>query len=76
MYFESGLENDDSVSNEIFLNRLRHWRNKELARTDWTQLPDASVNSEIWANYRQLLRDLPASNTNPRAIKLPTPPNA
>jgi hypothetical protein len=72
--FISGLENDNEVSNEIYLSRLRHWRDTELARTDWTQVADAPVNQAAWATYRQALRDLPASNIDPRAIELPVAP--
>lgn len=76
MKFESnfGAENDFEVSDEVYLARLRHWRDKELARTDWTQVADAPVNAAAWATYRQALRDLPASNKDPRAIELPVAP--
>ena len=74
--FESGLGNDAQISDELFLIRLRHWRNNELKATDWTQLPDSPVDAEAWANYRQELRDLPVSNANPRAIELPNLPTA
>lgn len=40
---------------------LRSKRNRLLAQTDWTQLPDAPVNKTAWATYRQALRDLPAT---------------
>jgi hypothetical protein len=76
MKFESnfGAENDANVNDDLFLIRLRHWRDTELARTDWTQVADAPVDKEAWATYRQALRDLPASNTDPRAIELPVAP--
>lgn len=73
-FFESGLGNDEEVSDQIYLNRLRHWRNGELTRTDWTQVADAPVDKEAWAIYRQALRDLPTSNADPRKIELPTKP--
>jgi hypothetical protein len=72
--FISALGNDDEVSNEIFLARLRYWRDGELSRTDWTQVADAPVDQAAWANYRQALRDLPASNDDPREIDLPVAP--
>ena len=72
--FISTLGNDDEVSNEIYLARLRYWRDAELARTDWTQVSDAPVDQAAWANYRQALRDLPASNADPRKIDLPVAP--
>ena len=39
---------------------LRIERNKKIAETDWRVLPDQSP-SDDWINYRQALRDLPAS---------------
>lgn len=69
--FISSLGNDDEVTNETYLTRMRYWRDGELARTDWTQLSDAVCNKEAWATYRQALRDLPASNPDPRKIELP-----
>jgi hypothetical protein len=72
--FQSGLGNDDDVTNDLYLTRLRHWRDSELTRTDWTQIEDAPVDKAAWATYRQALRDLPASNANPRLIELPVKP--
>ena len=72
--FISNLGNDNEVSDELFLMRMRYWRDTELARTDWTQVADAPVDQSAWATYRQALRDLPSSNTDPRAIELPVAP--
>lgn len=72
--FVSNLDNDDEVSNEIYLARLRYWRDQELKATDWTQVEDAPVNKSAWAEYRQALRDLPQQNTDPRKIELPERP--
>jgi hypothetical protein len=72
--FISNLLNDEEVTDELFLARMRYWRDTELTRTDWTQVADAPVDKEAWATYRQALRDLPASNANPRLIELPVAP--
>ena len=72
--FVSNMGNDDEVSDEIFLARLRHWRDTELKATDWTQILDAPVDQSAWASYRQALRDLPSSNKDLRAIELPVAP--
>lgn len=37
---------------------IRAKRNALLSECDWTQLPDAPVNSAEWASYRQALRDI------------------
>jgi hypothetical protein len=72
--FVSNLLNDDEVSDELYLIRMRLWRDKELSCTDWTQIEDAPVDKVAWAAYRQSLRDLPASNPDPRKIELPVAP--
>jgi hypothetical protein len=53
---------------------VRAVRNAELAATDWTQVADAPCDKAAWATYRQALRDLPASNKDPKKIKFPTRP--
>jgi hypothetical protein len=72
--FISNMGNDDDVSDEIYLARLRHWRDTELKASDWTQLADSVCDKSAWATYRQSLRDLPASNKDPRKIQLPEIP--
>ena len=71
-----GADNDANVSDEIFLMRVRHWRDTELKATDWTQVADAPVDKSAWATYRQALRDLPTSNSDPRQIELPVEPGS
>ena len=41
---------------------LRIERDRKIALTDWRVLPDQTP-SDDWINYRQALRDLPASAT-------------
>lgn len=53
---------------------LRKERDRRLAASDWTQVPDAPVDQAAWAAYRQALRDLPANTTDPRNPAWPTPP--
>jgi hypothetical protein len=53
---------------------VRAVRNAELAATDWTQVADSQANKTAWATYRQALRDLPASNKDPKKIVFPTRP--
>ena len=38
----------------------RSGRDVKLAKTDWTQLPNAPIsNAAEWETYRQALRDMP-----------------
>lgn len=50
------------------------WRNAELARTDWTQIPDSSADKVKWAKYRQALRDLPQQGGLADEAKIPNEP--
>jgi hypothetical protein len=63
----------DEIPEEYWFERYRNWRTKELKETDWTQLPDAPVNSSSWVLYRQELRDLP-TKPNFAEVELPTRP--
>jgi hypothetical protein len=54
--------------------KVREVRNRILEESDWTQLVDAKVDSLVWANYRQTLRDIPSQHGFPWAINWPTKP--
>jgi hypothetical protein len=62
------------ATNEQKWEQIKLWRNDELKRTDWTQLPDAPINKTAWANYRQALRDLPAQGGLAEDAEFPTKP--
>lgn len=54
---------------------VRAERNQRLAACDWTQLADAPLTDAEkadWATYRQALRDLPSTQTDPFDIVWPT----
>ena len=56
---------------------LRTQRNALLAACDWTQLQDAHLSAEkksAWADYRQALRDLPDTVTDPTQVDWPLAP--
>lgn len=58
--------------------RFRVIRNYALTICDWTQLSDNGLLTEKkdeWATYRQLLRDLTSTNSNPESIIFPVDPN-
>ena len=54
--------------------RVRDDRNKRLADCDWTQLPDAPVDRDVWAAYRQALRDVSLQPGFPWTIEWPEQP--
>ena len=72
-HFDYALEQwvwDESAS----WSKFKAERNRRLAASDWTQVPDAPVDQAAWATYRQQLRDLPSNTTDPRNPTWPTPP--
>ena len=59
-------------SNEKW-SSIRLKRNQLLAETDWTANSDVTM-SDTMKIYRQQLRDLPSTSTNPDEIVFPTKP--
>lgn len=62
----------DGVKNNKLKN-IRGARNRLLSETDWMANSDVTM-SDAWKKYRQELRDLPASNSDPNKIVFPTKP--
>lgn len=54
---------------------VRNQRNKLLLECDWTQLPDSPVDSNVWKEYRQLLRDITTQEEFPWQVNWPEKPN-
>lgn len=55
---------------------VRAQRDQLLSQSDWTQVADAPGDKAAWATYRQALRDLPSTGTDPDALTWPTSPDA
>ena len=58
-----GINLTEEEIKETIRNRIRQDRNKLLAQSDWSQLPDNSLTAEErneWVQYRQQLRDIPS----------------
>ena len=58
----------------VHTNDARQRRNQLLVESDWTQLPDAPINANAWASYRQELRDLTNQDGFPWNIDWPDLP--
>lgn len=56
------------------IEAIRVQRDGLLKASDWTQLADAPVDREAWAEYRQKLRDLPGSTEDPSNPAWPEEP--
>ncbi len=60
---------------EYAASKVRKKRNKILVKTDWTQNADVpQATRDLWAPYRQALRDVPGQTGFPYEITWPTPP--
>lgn len=68
-----------TVSDADIFVAIREWRNKELAASDWTQLPDVDATAIFdkwaWAVYRQELRDMVNSVIDPKLVVFPVKPS-
>ena len=53
---------------------IRSTRNKMLTASDWTQVPDAPVDTAAWAAYRAELRAVPEQAGFPDNVVWPTAP--
>lgn len=53
---------------------VRSERNRLLADSDWTQLPDSPVDSQAWGTYRQNLRDITDQAGFPLDVTWPQKP--
>ena len=54
--------------------RARNQRDRLLKDSDWTQVSDAPVDQQAWADYRQALRDVPQQDGFPTDINWPSKP--
>ena len=66
--------NPDERAREQEANEVRTQRDALLAETDWTQVADAPVDAQAYADYRQALRDVPQQSGFPGDIDWPEAP--
>ena len=61
-----------------YIGALRHYRDTLLRESDWTQFTDSPLSDakkNEWKTYRQNLRDLPATESDPQNPTWPTIPS-
>ena len=61
-----------------YIGALRHYRDTSLRESDWTQFTDSPLTDSKkteWKTYRQSLRDLPATESDPENATFPTKPS-
>lgn len=64
--------------NELLMEDVRSERNMLLTKSDWTQAIDSPLTDSKkteWATYRQNLRDLPGTVSDPSNVSFPTKPD-
>lgn len=59
---------------DVLARDARAKRDDLLESSDWTQVADAPVDQQAWADYRQELRDVPEQAGFPDTIDWPTKP--
>lgn len=67
----------DEIDLEMRWDSVKRRRNELLENSDWTQLLDSPLSTEVrsaWATYRQQLRDIPQQNVEPENVVWPTQP--
>ena len=62
------------IPDEYRWERIRVYRDSLLTASDWRMIEDAPWDKSAWATYRQALRDLPSSVTDPSKIVFPSEP--
>jgi hypothetical protein len=67
---------EEGISNEYRWERIRIYRDSLLTASDSRMVEDAPWDKSAWATYRQALRDLPATVSDPSEIVFPEPPTA
>ena len=61
-----------------YIGALRHYRDTLLRESYWTQFTDSPLTDSKkteWKTYRQSLRDLPATESDPENATFPTKPS-
>jgi hypothetical protein len=78
VYYYYDYNTDQWVYDEqVNANVVTNQRNNLLYACDWTQIPNNPLTSEqqeVWAIYRQALRDVPNQPGFPANVIWPTPP--
>lgn len=67
-------EAKEEIATDRLKEAVRIQRNILLTNSDWTQLPDTSVNREAWQEYRNKLKDVPQQSGFPHDVVWPEKP--
>ena len=67
-------DHETTVPDEWLIERMRLQRDALLIASDWAMLTDAPTDKTAWGDYRQALRDFPATWEPAPTVTFPTPP--
>jgi hypothetical protein len=75
-YYQDPITNEWKPSRPIAISKVKARRDRLLYESDWTQLPNNPLGDkqELWATYRQQLRDIPKQADFPFNVVWPTAP--
>jgi len=69
------IDENKNIPTEWVWERLRAERDHRLNVTDFRMVSDAPWDINPWMEYRQTLRDLPKTTSDPRLAEWPVAPN-
>ena len=72
--YSDGVFSIPASLNEQEAKSVREQRNYLLINSDWTQVTDSTANKEVWATYRQALRDITSQEGFPHEVTWPQRP--
>ena len=64
-------------ASDLTWENIRSRRNRLITKSDWTQLPDNSLDDNaknMWRTYRQALRDITETFADPNSVVWPASP--
>jgi len=67
-------DHETTAPDEWLIERMRLRRDALLIASDWAMLTDAPTDKTQWGDYRQALRDFPATWEPAPTVTFPTPP--
>ena len=65
---------ETEAPDEWLLERMRLHRNALLVESDWAMIADTPTDKTAWAEYRQALRDFPATWVPAPTVTFPESP--
>ena len=67
-------DHETEASDEWLIERMRLRRDALLVESDWAMIPDTPTDKTAWAEYRQQLRDFPATWQPATTVTFPKEP--